>query len=102
MFATGGAGFCLSRALALKMLPVAGNGKLVTIGDNIGLPDDVTMGYIIEYLLKVPLTVVDGFHSHLEPMEFLPSEKFKEQVSFIGNQYLESISLIFIPNIDFL
>lgn len=62
------------------MLPVAGNGKLVSIGDNIGLPDDVTMGYIIEYLLKVPLTVVDGFHSHLEPMEILPLETFKQQV----------------------
>jgi Fringe-like len=46
-FATGGAGFCISRALAQKMLPVAGNGKFVAIGDKIRFPDDVTMGFII-------------------------------------------------------
>jgi fringe len=29
------------------MLPVAGNGKFVAIGDKIRFPDDVTMGFII-------------------------------------------------------
>lgn len=81
VFATGGAGFCISRALALKMLPIAGNGKFINIGDKIGLPDDVTMGYIIEYLLNVPLTIIDTFHSHLEPMEFLRKDTFKDQVT---------------------
>lgn len=81
-FATGGAGFCVSRALAMKMLPIAGNGRFVEIGDKIRFPDDVTMGFIIEYLLNIPLTVVDAFHSHLEPMEFIKQEKFQEQVSF--------------------
>ncbi|XP_032679696.1 fringe glycosyltransferase [Odontomachus brunneus] len=81
-FATGGAGFCISRALALKMTPVAGGGKFITVGDKIRLPDDVTMGYIIEYLLKKNLTVVDQFHSHLEPMKFLNKDTFHEQVSF--------------------
>ncbi|EDW38710.1 GL14480, partial [Drosophila persimilis] len=60
-FATGGAGFCLSRALTLKMRPIAGGGKFTSIGDKIRFPDDVTMGFIIEHLLKVPLTVVDNF-----------------------------------------
>lgn len=83
VFATGGAGFCISRALALKMLPIAGNGKFVNIGDKIGLPDDVTMGYIIEYLLNVPLTIIDTFHSHLEPMEFLRKDTFKDQVKIL-------------------
>ncbi|KAJ9590164.1 hypothetical protein L9F63_016720, partial [Diploptera punctata] len=46
-FATGGAGFCLSRSLALKMMPVASGGKFISIGEKIRLPDDVTMGYII-------------------------------------------------------
>jgi len=46
-FATGGAGFCLSRALTLKMLPIAGGGKFISIGDKIRFPDDVTMGFII-------------------------------------------------------
>ncbi|KAH8302763.1 hypothetical protein KR044_010647 [Drosophila immigrans] len=107
-FATGGAGFCLSRALTLKMLPIAGGGKFISIGDKIRFPDDVTMGFIIgewtlprsqpksnlfnlcilfsfdfaEHLLKVPLTVVDNFHSHLEPMEVIRSDTFQDQVSF--------------------
>ncbi|EGI70707.1 Fringe glycosyltransferase [Acromyrmex echinatior] len=40
------------------------------------------MGYIIEYLLKKQLTVVEQFHSHLEPMKFLSKDTFHEQVSF--------------------
>ncbi|XP_014205233.1 fringe glycosyltransferase isoform X2 [Copidosoma floridanum] len=81
-FATGGAGFCISRALALKMIPVAGGGKFITVGDRIRLPDDVTMGYIIEHLLKKQLTVVEQFHSHLEILKFLNKDTLHEQVSF--------------------
>ncbi|CAH1374999.1 fringe glycosyltransferase [Tenebrio molitor] len=81
-FATGGAGFCLSRALALKMMPVASGGKFIGTGEKIRLPDDVTMGYIIEHLLKKPLTVVDQFHSHLEPMKFIRREILEDQISF--------------------
>ncbi|XP_012282368.1 fringe glycosyltransferase isoform X2 [Orussus abietinus] len=81
-FATGGAGFCISRALALKMIPVAGGGKFITVGNRIRLPDDVTMGYIVEHLLKKQLTVVEQFHSHLELMRFLNKDTFHEQVSF--------------------
>lgn len=46
-FATGGAGFCISRALAKKMMPQASNGKFVTIGDKIRFPDDVTLGIYV-------------------------------------------------------
>uniref|UniRef100_W8BZA4 Fringe glycosyltransferase n=1 Tax=Ceratitis capitata TaxID=7213 RepID=W8BZA4_CERCA len=81
-FATGGAGFCLSRALTLKMLPIAGGGKFINIGRKIRFPDDVTMGFIIEHLLKVPLRIVENFHSHLEPMEHIHPDTFQEQVSF--------------------
>ncbi|XP_053677521.1 fringe glycosyltransferase [Anopheles nili] len=81
-FATGGAGFCVSRALALKMMPIAASGKFVAIGDKIRFPDDVTMGFLVEHILKVPLTVIDAFHSHLEPMEFIRPETFHDQVSF--------------------
>lgn len=56
-------------------------GKFISIGDKIRLPDDVTMGYIIEHLLKKPLTVVEQFHSHLEPMKFLRKETFHDQVN---------------------
>ncbi|XP_014095726.1 fringe glycosyltransferase isoform X2 [Bactrocera oleae] len=81
-FATGGAGFCLSRALTMKMLPIAGGGKFISIGRKIRFPDDVTMGFIIEHLLKVPLRVVENFHSHLEPMEHIRPDTFQDQVSF--------------------
>ncbi|CRK97336.1 CLUMA_CG010729, isoform A [Clunio marinus] len=81
-FATGGAGFCISRALAIKMMPLASNGKFVTIGDKIRFPDDVTLGFIVEYLLKVPLTVVNSFHSHLERMDHIDVDSFRDQISF--------------------
>lgn len=100
MFATGGAGFCISRALALKMLPIAGFGKFMSIGDRIGLPDDVTMGYIIEHLLKVPLTVIDTFHSHLEPMDILPRESFKEQVTFSYGHIKNDTNILSIDGFD--
>ncbi|XP_073983539.1 fringe glycosyltransferase [Rhodnius prolixus] len=86
-FATGGAGFCLSRALALKMMPIASGGRFMGIGEKIRLPDDVTMGYIIEHLLQKPLTVIDQFHSHLEPMKFIRQETFHEQITFSYSRY---------------
>lgn len=81
-FATGGAGFCLSKALAAKMMPFASNGRFISTGERIRLPDDVTMGYIIEHLLQQPLTVVDQFHSHLEPMKFIRKDMIEDQISF--------------------
>lgn len=85
-FATGGAGFCLSRALAFKMMPFASRGRFVRTCEKIRLPDDVTMGYIIEHLLSKPLTVIDLFHSHLEPMKFLRTDTLHDQISFSYHQ----------------
>eukprot|EP00095_Tigriopus_kingsejongensis_P005382 maker-scaffold770_size100439-snap-gene-0.22 protein:Tk05382 transcript:maker-scaffold770_size100439-snap-gene-0.22-mRNA-1 annotation:"Fringe glycosyltransferase " len=85
-FATGGAGFCLSRSLALKMGPIAGGGKFESVGDKIRLPDDVTMGYIAEHLLQTPLTVVEEFHSHLEPQRLIEHD-LESQISFSYSQY---------------
>ncbi|XP_037830608.1 beta-1,3-N-acetylglucosaminyltransferase lunatic fringe isoform X2 [Kryptolebias marmoratus] len=65
-FATGGAGFCLSRGLALKMKPWASDGAFMTTAERIRLPDDCTVGYIVEALLGVSLTRSALFHSHLE------------------------------------
>ena len=81
-FATGGAGFCLSQSLARKMTSVVSGGKFKQIGDKIALPDDVTMGYVIENLLKVPLMALHEFHSHLEDLRRIPVEKFKSDISF--------------------
>lgn len=65
-FATGGAGFCLSRGLALKMKPWASDGAFMTTAEHIHLPDDCTVGYIAEALLGVSLIRSPLFHSHLE------------------------------------
>ncbi|KAF2882614.1 hypothetical protein ILUMI_23560 [Ignelater luminosus] len=81
-FATGGAGFCLSRALTLKMIPVAGGGKFISVGEKIGLADDMTMGYIIGRLVMTPLTAVDQFHSHLESLRIIRRERFSDQITF--------------------
>jgi Fringe-like len=90
-FATGGAGFCVSRALAIKIMPLASNGRLVTIGDRIRFPDDVTLGFIVEYLSKVPLVVVDSFHSHLERMDHI--EDFHNQVRTLTNWQSKAINI---------
>ncbi|XP_008314826.1 beta-1,3-N-acetylglucosaminyltransferase lunatic fringe-like [Cynoglossus semilaevis] len=65
-FATGGAGFCLSRGLALKMKPWASDGSFMDTAQHIRLPDDCTVGYIVEALLGVELLRSALFHSHLE------------------------------------
>ncbi|KAF2903061.1 hypothetical protein ILUMI_03117 [Ignelater luminosus] len=99
-FATGGAGFCLSRALALKMMPVASGGKFISTGEKIRLPDDVTMGYIIEHLLRKPLTVVDQFHSHLEPMKFIRRELLSDQISFSYSRNKDEWNVVKIEGFD--
>lgn len=95
-FATGGAGFCLSRSLAVKMLPIAGGGKFESVGDKIRLPDDVTMGYIVEHVLKTPLTVIKEFHSHLEPQRFISTDG--DQISFGYSKYGEEMNVVDIDN----
>ncbi|XP_041840171.1 beta-1,3-N-acetylglucosaminyltransferase lunatic fringe-like [Melanotaenia boesemani] len=70
-FATGGAGFCLSRGLALKMKPWASDGAFMATAEHIRLPDDCTVGYIVEALLGRSLTRSALFHSHLENLELV-------------------------------
>ncbi|XP_072312358.1 beta-1,3-N-acetylglucosaminyltransferase radical fringe [Eucyclogobius newberryi] len=80
-FATGGAGFCISRGLALKMSPWASLGNFISTAEKIRLPDDCTIGYIIEALLEVKMTHTLLFHSHLENLRKLPPEIVLEQVT---------------------
>jgi len=86
-FGTGGAGFCISRPLAQRMAPLVKAGEFAKIGNKIRLPDDVTVGYIVEVLLKVPLTHVKQFHSHLEPLKTIKSHDLKDQVTLSYSQY---------------
>jgi len=89
-FATGGAGVCLSRPLAERMAPLvsasSSSSSAITgfesAGEAIRLPDDVTLGYISEHVLGVPLTPVAGFHSHLEPLRLISEEDMREHISF--------------------
>ena len=71
LFATGGAGFCLSRHLAERMRPWVEGGRFRRLADTIRLPDDVTVGYLVEVLLGGRLTPVADLHSHLEPLQGL-------------------------------
>uniref|UniRef100_A0A8C4QP56 O-fucosylpeptide 3-beta-N-acetylglucosaminyltransferase n=1 Tax=Eptatretus burgeri TaxID=7764 RepID=A0A8C4QP56_EPTBU len=80
-FATGGAGFCLSRGLALKMTPWASSGVFMSTAERIRLPDDCTVGYIAEALLGVPLTPCALFHSHLENLQQIPLAELHRQVT---------------------
>jgi len=85
LFGTGGAGFCLSRPLLVSMLSkVAG---IATTGDNIRLPDDVTVGYIAEVIMGVPLTQVDTLHSHLESLRRVDKDMLEDQVTLSYSTY---------------
>lgn len=90
-FATGGAGFCLSRALVAKMSPHVSNGKFEESCERIKLPDDCTVGFISETLLEVKLRRSELFHSHLEGLPFINRDEFSEQISFshgfLGGRY---------------
>ncbi|XP_070790769.1 beta-1,3-N-acetylglucosaminyltransferase radical fringe isoform X1 [Pituophis catenifer annectens] len=80
-FATGGAGFCISRGLALKMSPWASLGSFISTAERIRLPDDCTIGYIIEGLLEVKLLHSPLFHSHLENLQRLRGKAALRQVT---------------------
>jgi len=55
-------------------------GNFISTAEKIRLPDDCTIGYIIEALLEVTLTHTHLFHSHLEKLQKLPTDTVLEQV----------------------
>ncbi|RUS88995.1 hypothetical protein EGW08_003242 [Elysia chlorotica] len=99
-FATGGAGFCISRSLALKMAPYASGGRFMTTAEQIRLPDDCTIGYIIEHLLKQHLTVIDLFHSHLEALYLIKRHQLEKQVTFSYSKYSGKLNVLDIDGFD--
>lgn len=80
-FATGGAGFCISRGLALKMSPWASGGHFMSTAEKIRLPDDCTIGYIVEAVLGVKLIRSNLFHSHLENLQQVMRADIPNQVT---------------------
>lgn len=97
-FGTGGAGFCISYPLVMRMRPYIKYSIVVNIinplkiylskrelnqMENIlKLPDDCAIGFIIEGLLGVNLTESQYFHSHLEYLGFLKQDLLQDQVTF--------------------
>jgi len=63
------------------LCPVFSLGNFISTAEKIRLPDDCTIGYIIEALLEVMLTHTHLFHSHLESLQKLPTDTVLEQVS---------------------
>lgn len=99
-FGTGGAGYCISRSLALKMSPIASGGRFMSVCEGIRMPDDVAIGFVIEQLLKVNITEVPEFHSHLEQMKLLPLNKLRDQISFgffWKKNYKDTVNAVNVP-----
>uniref|UniRef100_A0A8C3T9T4 MFNG O-fucosylpeptide 3-beta-N-acetylglucosaminyltransferase n=1 Tax=Chelydra serpentina TaxID=8475 RepID=A0A8C3T9T4_CHESE len=80
-FATGGAGFCISRRLAVKMAPWASGSNFLSTSELIRLPDDCTVGYIVECKLGGRLLPNTLFHSHLENLQLIPRPQLPQQVT---------------------
>ncbi|XP_030292410.1 beta-1,3-N-acetylglucosaminyltransferase manic fringe [Sparus aurata] len=80
-FATGGAGFCLSRRLAEKMAPWASGSRFEQTSARIRLPDDCTVGFIVEKRLGVSMVHCPLFHSHLENLLLVSQRSIPNQVT---------------------
>ena len=87
VFGTGGAGFCLSRSVAARM--GAMSESVSAAGARIGLPDDVTVGYLATVELGVPLTQLPSLHSHLEALRRVGAEagQLADQVTLSYGRY---------------
>ncbi|XP_041640632.1 beta-1,3-N-acetylglucosaminyltransferase manic fringe [Cheilinus undulatus] len=80
-FATGGAGFCLSRRLAEKMAPWASGSRFEQTSAKIRLPDDCTVGFIVEKRLGISMVHCPLFHSHLENLLLISHRSIPQQVT---------------------
>lgn len=76
-FATGSA-FCISRGLALQMMPHAG----------------AVISSVTEHLLRKQLTVIDEFRSHLEALWLIKPYQMKKQVTFSYSKYGEKVNVV--------
>lgn len=100
-FATGGAGFCLSKSLTARLKTLLeGEEDFSSLGEKMRLPDDVTMGYLVEQMAGVPLTKVEEFHSHLEPLRLVTD--LEEQISFSYSSYSTETNVVEVPSPSFL
>ncbi|XP_021241318.1 beta-1,3-N-acetylglucosaminyltransferase manic fringe [Numida meleagris] len=93
-FATGGAGFCISRKLARKMMPWASGKNFLSTSELIRLPDDCTIGYIIECKVGGQLLPNTLFHSHLENLQLIPTSHLMQQVTLSYGVFENKLNVI--------
>uniref|UniRef100_A0A8B9I1H7 O-fucosylpeptide 3-beta-N-acetylglucosaminyltransferase n=1 Tax=Anser brachyrhynchus TaxID=132585 RepID=A0A8B9I1H7_9AVES len=93
-FATGGAGFCISSKLARKMVPWASGRNFLNTSELIRLPDDCTMGYIIECKVGGQLLSNALFHSHLENLQLIPTSRLTQQVTLSYGVFENKLNVI--------
>ncbi|NXD22610.1 MFNG acetylglucosaminyltransferase, partial [Spelaeornis formosus] len=93
-FATGGAGFCISRKLARKMVPWASGSNFLSTSELIRLPDDCTVGYIIECKVGGQLIPSALFHSHLENLQLIPTSQLMKQVTLSYGVFENKLNII--------
>ncbi|XP_009080288.1 PREDICTED: beta-1,3-N-acetylglucosaminyltransferase manic fringe [Acanthisitta chloris] len=93
-FATGGAGFCISRKLASKMVPWASGRNFLSTSELIRLPDDCTVGYIIECKVGGQLLPSALFHSHLENLQLIPTSRLTQQVTLSYGVFENKLNVI--------
>uniref|UniRef100_A0A672TP08 MFNG O-fucosylpeptide 3-beta-N-acetylglucosaminyltransferase n=1 Tax=Strigops habroptila TaxID=2489341 RepID=A0A672TP08_STRHB len=93
-FATGGAGFCISHKLASKMVPWASGRNFLSTSELIRLPDDCTVGYIIECKVGGHLLPNTLFHSHLENLQLIPPSRLTQQVTLSYGVFENKLNVI--------
>ncbi|NWX35897.1 MFNG acetylglucosaminyltransferase, partial [Notiomystis cincta] len=93
-FATGGAGFCISHKLARKMVPWASGRNFLSTSELIRLPDDCTVGYIIECKVGGQLIPNALFHSHLENLQLIPTSQLLQQVTLSYGVFENKLNVI--------
>ncbi|NXF42759.1 MFNG acetylglucosaminyltransferase, partial [Oceanites oceanicus] len=93
-FATGGAGFCITRKLASKMVPWASGRNFLSTSELIRLPDDCTVGYIIECKVGGQLLPNTLFHSHLENLQLIPPSQLTLQVTLSYGVFENKLNVI--------
>ncbi|XP_039266893.2 beta-1,3-N-acetylglucosaminyltransferase lunatic fringe-like [Styela clava] len=80
-YALGGAGFCISRQLAVDMKEYALGSRLMHMAASINLPDDCVFGYIITHQLNVSLITTNLVHTHMENLTLIPKSSLQQQVT---------------------
>ncbi|XP_078513965.1 beta-1,3-N-acetylglucosaminyltransferase manic fringe [Lissotriton helveticus] len=96
-FATGGAGFCITRKLAGRMAPWVSGHQFMELSEQIHLPDDCTVGYIIGRKLGVRLQRSPLFHSHLEDLPQIPTTQLAKQVTLSYGVFQKKQNVVKIP-----